>query len=210
MHAVDHVFVFCRSGAPEVEALQRAGLPVGLRREHQGQGTANLCIGFAGCYLELLWLADETAARDPHVKPLGRHERSRWRDNTASPFGVAVRPTTPGGAPPFVPWDYTPRYLPPQFRIEMACNSGVLGEPMLFQVDRPWQPFGPPHALRERAVAEVRLTVPNLAPRSLLREVQVPGLVIADGPHHRLELTFAGNRTRQLDLAPALPVALHF
>jgi Glyoxalase-like domain len=207
MHAIDHLFVFCRPQAPELTTLQAHGLLPGLRRDHPGQGTANVCIGFADAYLELLWLADETAARDPHVKPLGLQERARWRETGASPFGIAVRPEPAGAAPPFVPWDYRPSYLPPGMSIAMACNSGVLGEPLLFQVDRPYQSFGPrPWSARRLVLAE--LVVPDLAPMSLLREVRVPGLRISDGPVARLDLHFDGAGTSPLDLQPSLPMRL--
>lgn len=208
MHAVDHVFVFCGRQAPEQQRLVAAGLRPGLRREHGGQGTANVCFGFRDAYLELLWLDDEQAARDPLVKPLGLHERARWRETGASPFGVCLRPTAPGGRPPFPSWPYTPRYLPPGLTIDMACNSGVIGEPMLFAVDRPFVPFAVPHALAGRHLAEVVLTVPDLAPVSSLRELAVPGLRIVDGPAHGCELVFDGARGDRLDLRPDLPLVL--
>lgn len=207
MHAIDHLFVFCRPLAPEFDHLRRHGLQAGLRRAHTGQGTANLCIGFADAYLELLWLDDEHAARNAHSKPLGLHERARWRETGASPFGIAVRPERTGSPPPFVPWDYHPDYLPPGQSIAMACNSGVLGEPLLFQIDRPYVPFGPqPWSARRLVAAE--LVVPDLAPMSLLRPVQVRGLRIVDGPAHRLDLHFGGAGGAPIDLQPALPVRL--
>jgi hypothetical protein len=207
MHVVDHVFVFCAPSAPEQQALLAHGLRPGVRREHRGQGTANVCFGFADAYLELLWLADEAAARDPMVKPLGLHERARWRETAASPFGIALRPTQPGPLP-FVGWPYRPAYLPPDTRIDMACNSGVVGEPLLFAVDRPFVPFGVPHRFADRRLTGVRVTVPDLAPMSLLRDVQVPGLSIVDGAEPLLELRFAAGAGARLDLRPQLPLVI--
>jgi hypothetical protein len=208
MHAVDHIYVFCDRQAPEQRLLAAHGLAVGVRREHPGQGTANVCFGFADAYLELLWLDDEVAARDPMVKPLGLHERSRWRELSASPFGICLRATAAGAAPPFVAWPYRPSYLPPDTHIEMACNSGVIGEPLLFAVDRPFQPFGVPHALADRRLGEVVVTVPDLAPMSLLHDVAVPGLRIQAGAEHLLELTLLPATGRRIDLRPQLPLVL--
>lgn len=208
MHVVDHVFVFCERAAPEQRHLAAHGLAVGVRREHPGQGTKNVCFGFADAYLELLWLDDEAAARDPMVKPLGLHERARWRELPASPFGICLRPTGAAGAPAFVGWPYRPGYLPPGMQIDMACNSGVIGEPLLFAVDRPFQPFGVPHALADRHLAEVVVTVPDLAPMSLLRDVAVPGLRFQEGGEHLLELTLRPANGRRLDLRPHLPLVL--
>ncbi len=208
MHCVDHVFVFCERAAPEQRHLLAAGLQPGVRREHRGQGTSNVCFGFADSYLELLWLDDEAGARTPMVKPLGLQERARWRQTNASPFGVCLRPTAPDARPPFVAWPYQPGYLPAGTTIQMACNSGVIGEPLLFAFDRPFEPFGVPHPLADRRLAAVTVTVPDLAPMSLLREVSVPGLQIREGHEHLLELTFAGAAGKGIDLRPHLPLVL--
>ena len=208
-HTLDHLFVFCSVGAPEAAALVARGLAVDLRRDHLGQGTSNVCIGFLGGYLELLWLRDDQEARDPLVKPLGLHERARWRETRSSPFGVCVRPDEAGLPPPFATWDYRPKYLPAGLTIDMACNSGVLGEPMLFRVERPFVPLGGSHALAHRELARATLTVPNLAPMSMWREVRIPRLAVVDGDEHRLDLEFAAARS-ELDLRPALPLRLRF
>lgn len=213
MPVLDHVFVFCRPDAPEQARLAANGLAVGMRREHPGQGTRNVCFGFADAYLELLWLADEEAARDPIVKPLGLHERSRWREWSASPFGICVRSDAPGEAPPLPTWDYRPPYLPDDVAIRMGCNSGVIGEPLVFQIERPFAPFAVAHALSRARLTAVRVTVPDLAPMSLLRDVRVPGLTIAEGAAPLLELELAGPGAtggRRLDLAPELPLVLRW
>ena len=209
MHALDHLFVFCDQGAPEQELLAEIGLRVGVRREHVGQGTANACFGFANAYLELLWLQDEAAARDPMVKPLGLQERARWRHTNASPFGICVRPEPPGQEPPFVSWDYQPAYLPKDLPIRMACNSGVIGEPLVFAVDRPFQPLPVAHALASARLVRAVVTVVDLAPMSLLRDVVVPGLSIRSGDAPLMELTFEPARGHRLDLRPRLPLVLH-
>jgi hypothetical protein len=209
MTVVDHVLLWCAVDAPELAALRAHGLDVDSRRRHDGQGTANACIGFADGYLELLWLDDDAAARDPLVKPLGLHERARWRETGASPFGLAVRPAAPGTPPPFAAWDYRPRYVPPGMSIAMACNSGVLGEPLLFQIDRPFAPLPGKHALSQRRLQRATLTVRDLAPMSLWRDVVVPGVVVRDGAEPLLELEFA-DATRTTDLRPALPLLLRW
>lgn len=208
MHAIDHVFVFCEHSAPEQRSLLDAGLAIGVRREHRGQGTANVCFGFADSYLELLWLDDDAAARDRVVKPLGLHERARWRETGASPFGLCLRPTAPGAPPPFAAWRYQPSWLPAGMAIDMACSSGVIGEPLLFAVDRPFVPFGVDHRFANRRLREVVLTVRDLAPMSPLRELAVPHVRIVAGDEHALELTLADDRGERLDLRPHLPLAI--
>lgn len=209
LHVIDHVYVFGDPAGPELPALAALGLAPDLHRRHVGQGTANACFGFADGYLELLWLVDEQEARDPLVKPLGLHERARWRETGASPLGIAVRPSVRGGQPPFPAWDYRPSYVPDDMTILMACNSGVLGEPLLFQIDRPFATFGQNQRLRHRRLQRVTVTVRDLAPMSLLRELSVPGLCLRDGTAPLLELEFAGAKS-EADLRPTLPLLLRW
>ncbi len=206
-HALDHLFVFCRDGAPELAALAAHGLTVDLRRDHPGQGTQNACIGFANGYLELLWLHDEQAARDPHVKPLGLQERARWRETAASPFGICVHPLASGQQPPFPTWDYHPRWLPQGVTLDMACNSGVLGEPLLFRINRPLTAIGGSHRLAKRVLRQATFSIPLLAPMSLLRDVRIDRLQLVDGAQPRLDLEFEG-AAEEIDLQPTLPLRL--
>ena len=212
MWTIDHVFVFARPQAPEQRRIVAAGLVPGAQRAHAGQGTENVCFGFASAYLELLWLADERAASDRVVKPLGLHERARWRETGASPFGVCLRPERPGEDPPFPHWDYRPPYLPADAVIRMGCNSGVVGEPILFAIDRPGAQPGGGHALAHRALAGVVVETPDLAPMSLLRDVRVAGLELREGAAHHMELTFAqgDGPPAELDLRPDLPLVLRW
>jgi hypothetical protein len=55
---LDHVIVFCSTGAPEADDLVRLGLREGLPNTHPGQGTANCRFFFQNAYLELLWVSD--------------------------------------------------------------------------------------------------------------------------------------------------------
>lgn len=213
MTAIDHFFVFCRSGAPERRALLDLGLAIDAEREHAGQGTRNVCFAFADCYLELLWVHDERAARDPMVKPLGLHERMHWREHRASPFGVCLRDTVEGEHAPFATWDYRPKYVEGGPPIRMACNSGVIGEPLLFQVARPAAPTPTAHLLSQHSLHRLVVTTPDPAPMSLLHELKFERLELRDGERHRMEVELAAQPQHELDLGqrdPALPLVLRW
>ena len=208
MACIDHVFVFCRTNAPEQQRLIDRGLAVSARRQHDGQGTSNVCFGFANSYLELIWLADEAAASDPVTEPLRLCQRARWRELSANPFGICVRPTTADEAPPLPSWRYRPKYLPDDIKLQIGCNSNAVQEPLLFSLDRPYTPSTTEHLLASAQLVKVAVSVPALAPTSPLHDVGVDGLAFEAGEDHRMTLSFNGAGDFEIDLRPDLPLIL--
>ncbi|WP_282609646.1 VOC family protein [Pelagibius sp. Alg239-R121] len=125
-----HVFLFV-----EPEAIQAAGVLRGIglrescRREHPGQGTANLCYCFDNAFLELLWVTDKAALTSPVIARTGLAARADWHSKRTNPFGIALRPEP---APPFPTWNYTPPYLPEDRAIPVALSSEDPTQPLLF------------------------------------------------------------------------------
>src|SRR5690606_8691697 len=106
---LDHVFV-CVDPALAERALSDVGIQFGLRRVHQGLGTANACAFFDNAYLELLFRRDDEELRSGAVRPVGLWGRFRGRETGACPFGVAFRP---GNDPlPVETWPYPAPFLP--------------------------------------------------------------------------------------------------
>jgi Glyoxalase-like domain len=206
---LDHVFVFCRPGAPEAARLEAAGLRVGVRREHPGQGTANVCFCFADCYLEFIWIADADAA---YASPLALADRARWRDLPTSPFGICLRPTGNAPATPFPSFDYAPAFLPAGMPpIRVAANARGAAEPLLFALHRDYAPPAVPHVLAQSRLRRARCTVPGLASDSPLRALQIPAFTVEDGAQHHLELAFdASTSGATVDLRPELPLFLRW
>lgn len=127
--ALCHIFVFVEPDVPEAELLTALGLRESCRRDHPGQGTANVCFCFDNAYLELLWVTDHAAVSSPVVTRTGLAERADWRNNGASPFGIALRGDSPA---PFPTWHYTPPYLPEGMSIPVALSSDRPEQPLLF------------------------------------------------------------------------------
>src|SRR5262245_10787585 len=104
---LDHVFLLTSTGAPEADRLVELGLTEGYPNRHPGQGTACRRFFFANAFLEVLWVEDAEEARGAVAHPLRLWERWSGRGAAASPFGVCLRPATPGsGEPPFPTWEY--------------------------------------------------------------------------------------------------------
>jgi hypothetical protein len=207
--ALDHVYVFCRPGAPERQPLLDAGLRIGRTRRHVGQGTENVCFFFAESMLELIWLADEREARQPPADKLQLARRAAWRTAGTSPFGISLRRVDGTATLPFTTTPYAAPYLPPGVAMDIAHADAA--EPMLFVLPAmaTWNPPDVPHALRD-CRPHWRITAPHLAAGSPLRELRIPGLEIVDGDTHRLELVCRAAPTHTLDLAPELPLVLRW
>ena len=208
MVCVDHYYVFCRPGAPERLHLIDAGFAVGARRRHAGQGTENVCFGFGDSYLELIWICDDAEARAPEVARLQLAERSAWRDQPNSPFGICLN-LTPDEPAPFVSRPFCPDYLPDGVRFDLSEEHGDARQPLLFALDRPRPTFDPEHPLAAADLRELHITVPDLPADSALRTLDVPGLRVEDGQQHLMEVRL-GDGDRELDLRPELPLVLRW
>lgn len=200
-----HVFMFVAPGAPEAERLAAVGLHESFRREHPGQGTANLCYCFDNAYLELLWVADASALAAPAVARTGLAERAAWRLGDASPFGIAVRTEGPDEPLPFDTWHYRPPYLPAGVSVSVAVDSADPLQPMVFRSPggvRPdrWKDGRAGRRQRSAGLAEVTMVEVALGaqakPSRALAALAAAGIVeiappSADGPGLRLTLSGA-------------------
>lgn len=155
---LDHVFVFVERGAAASAAkLEAEGLVPTYRREHIGQGTANVCYAFDNAYLELLWVDEpEVLARATFARTR-LFERAQWRTTGTCPFGVCVRSEEPL---PFPCWLWRPPYLPPSFYLEVAKAVADPNAPFLFRfpgAQRPdhWPPQLAGHRQRDAGLAEI-------------------------------------------------------
>src|SRR5215471_9213408 len=106
---LDHLFVCTARGAPEAEKLIQFGLHEGPPNRHPGQGTACRRFSFANAMMELFWVSDASEAQSQDTKRTSLWERWSGRQQSASPFGICVRPVSPHDtASPFPTWDYRP------------------------------------------------------------------------------------------------------
>ncbi|WP_171060451.1 VOC family protein [Poseidonocella sp. HB161398] len=129
---IDHVFVFPRDLPALEDRLGAAGLVPSFGRRHPGQGTANLCYCFENTYLELLWIEDRRALRDPRVRRTGLAERGSGHP-AACPFGLAWRGDPDDPAPEWSLWRYHAPFLPDGAFIPVAAESDDMRHPMVFR-----------------------------------------------------------------------------
>ena len=199
---LDHLFVFIAPNGPEPKRLESLGFEINARRSHPGQGTRNICYVFDNAYLELLWLVNEAEARSPAVARTQLAERAHWRQNAASPLGIALRGFGPQAPLPFETWDYRPPYRPGGRKVlPIAAFSDDLAQPLVFGSPGDLRPDQWPEerqsarqsALGLREIAAVEVILPAaVAPAEELQALADQGLLkLSSGPAQGVILTLS-------------------
>jgi hypothetical protein len=176
-----HVFVFVDDCAAALAALSSCGLRETFRRTHPGQGTANVCACFDNAYLELLWPESPAELGASLVARTRLAERSRWRDNGASPFGIGMN-----GRLPFPCWDYRPPFLPDGVGIQMSLTSDDPRQPLLFRSPGGSRPQGCQPGLRE--ILGIHLDMPVAASPAIRALAETGFLTASSAVRHRMLL----------------------
>lgn len=197
--------------------MKNLGLVETYRREHQGQGTSNVCYCFDNMFLELLWLNDPDAALSPNIRRTGLYDRSFWRSHDVCPFGIAWRASPSGAEPTIASWAFSPPYLPNGMTIAVAEDGDDPRLPMMFRSPGSLPPtdWAPEmrgefqHGSALGAVKEIILTMPAWAPQSkALRTIAAecqPHLKLLQGYGWHLEMQIEGLNGRS-DLRIAIPI----
>ena len=192
----DHCFVFAPQGAAAGDLLVAAGLVEGPPNVHPGQGTANRRFFLANGMLELLWVHDEAEARSARTAPARLWERSRWREQGSSPFGLCWRHLVePHGSEPFATFPYHPVYLPEGASIPTAELSRDPAQPMGFLLPAAFAeaPARPDLPRSPWAVRRLVLRLPSLDPGWQEIAVKDPeGIVVFEEGPVGMELLLGG------------------
>lgn len=204
MARLHHVFVFV---APDPAPLP--DLVESFRREHPGQGTANVCYDFGNGYLELLWVTDRAALAAPDLAPTGLAARScplqAGSDVSPCPFGIAIE--TDKAPPPFPTWNYAPPFLPPGLSIPVATDSANPAWPFVFVAPT----VGRPPPMRQPGLGGIvglHLDCPTLPPAdaAVMALAEAGLLTLRSGAPWRLVLDIErehANPPRHLELPAA-------
>ena len=171
---LDHLFFIADQRADYPGRLRTMGLVESYRRDHPGQGTANVCYCFDNMYLEILWVTDEDAIQSPAISRTGLRERAQWKSTRNNPFGLAWR-EKPGEAAFDQPcWDFKPPYLPEGMTLAVSTDSDDPRQPFMFRSPNRAAPIVWPSELRGTlqhdaglgAVSDILLFMPRDLPVS--------------------------------------------
>ncbi len=141
---IDHLFIFSSNHGQEVDELVEFGLTEGSGRTHPGLGTVNKRLFFENFYLEILWVANELEAKS--VKSLGIWDRSNFKNNNYSPFGLCLVDTADTNPLFKDALKFQPDYYPKGMQIEIMTNENKPQLPWIFKLplDRPKIKFNEP------------------------------------------------------------------
>lgn len=198
---IDHIFMFIEPNGPELHQLKSFGLVETYRRQHPGQGTANVCFCFENMFVELLWMVDPTEALSPPIARTGLEPRSRWKTAGTCPFGIAWR----GGDDEAIEtWDFAPPYLLEGITIDVAVDGDDPRQPMMFtfpgsKAPSSWDPARKgalQHGAGFQTVSQLILTLPfEVMPSAALMNISEqcsPSLIVQQGAAYGLRLIFKG------------------
>ena len=228
---VDHIMIHVSAGAPEREALTRAGFTVAPDlNQHEGQGSSSVMVEFANGFLELAW-RDTSVSITPRLEPVAtRYDRmSAWKTSGWSPLGIGLRRAR--GAPdslPFPTRSVRSPWMEPGASLEIiSAQDDTLG-PRLWVVPRSMaadglgasaserrrlsKPDAFVHANGAHAITAVRVISPRASRTAATGLVAANGpVVFVDGAGWLIEVTFDGGRRHvSRDLRPDLPLLCHF
>lgn len=201
---IDHVFVFSEPGAPEAAALNSYGFLPAARREHPGQGTANICYHFADAYLEFLFATDDAALRSLKVAPTRLGDRARWRETGISPFGICLRADW---LPPVPTRSYHAPFLPEGSTIPIALDGPDSRAPMLFFATLPPVVHAPVHTQR---VTRVVIQSPGISAWWDAIAAAAPMLVLEESQAHAMTIQLDGGSSGRSVEVGTLPLTVRW
>lgn len=229
--ALSHSWIVVTTGAPERQALEKAGFRIApMVNRHDGQGTASVTIEFLNGFLELIY-PDSTVSVSPALQAGADKFRlkSAWRETDYSPIGIVFdrTPATPGPLP-FATWRISADWMEKGSFIEMmtpkemprAVSLSISSQPATMRASEN-------EALARDPVKGAMFLHPNGARRLTGLRVVAPradrfppvasylaglGLVTFDiGEHWLLDVTLDnGKQGVTKDLEPDLPMVIHY
>lgn len=172
---VDHIFIFV-TDRQDVDDLVKFGFMEGSGRTHQGIGTANRRIFFENFYLEFLWVTNETEARS--FDRLGIWQRSNFRENDFSPFGLCLENTKDSDDIFKNSLKWHPEFLQSNDHVDIITSSNM---PWIFRFPPNRKPKNTEepraHQLCVKKLTKAVLRLKKLELRDVLTKIETSSLV---------------------------------
>jgi len=129
----NHIFIFCDNHDEVANELIEFGFLEGSNRIHPNQGTENRKFYFNDFYIEILWVHNINEVTNKLTSSTQLYERSKYKINGISPFGLCVNYSTQDDELFQNRLDYKPTYLPQNMTIEVLTNEDSITLPWTFR-----------------------------------------------------------------------------
>lgn len=227
---LDHAIVYARPGAPEQEALKKAGFTIApMVNRDDGQGTSSVTVEFLNGFLELIY-PDPNVRVAPGMEAVAQKFRDRadWRTTGVSPFALQMHRNS--AAPAVLPFPtfkvradwmqpgesieiLTPRAAPkalglliPPRATDLAANARLAADPVKGAMFH--------HASGAKRITKVEIVAPSadaFPPAAAAFAAQDPAVEFTTGNEWLMILTLDdGAQGKVRDLAPDLPLVLRY
>lgn len=229
---LDHVLIWVEKDAPEIEIFKEYGFTSIISGKHPGQGTSGKYIFFLNFYIELLYISDNIEALN-NLDNFGCNyiERSEWRVNESSPFGLGLRMLSFNkDRIPFDYFEYKSSWMSKDGLL-MARDNINLNDPLVFLL-HPYMEFPNYDSIEElfrddkpesfknnhihdngiKTLTSYKIHVKTKTGLSnTCYELERNGIKIVKGNEDILELTFDNNKNKkEIDFRPNLPVLIRY
>ncbi len=213
---IDHIYIFSDQQGIEAQQLVDFGLTEGSSRRHPGQGTTNRKFYFDNFFLEILWVVDEEEIQSKLTSPTGLWERSQFRTNGASRFGLCLVNTAETDALFSDSFSYQPSYFPKGGGIDMITHVDQPHLPTTFRLPFQGQqaisdePMDHPQQLQQLTKATFGLPTLPVKNPFLQAFNEEAALAFEDSDNLQLLLEFDHGRQRKQHYFKELDLLIRF
>jgi hypothetical protein len=226
---LDHIFIWVKKDAPEIEIFKKAGFTGIISGVHKGQGTAGKYIFFLNFYIELLYISDQTEALN-NLDNFGCNyiERSKCRQNKSSSLGLGLKMTSFDLKEiPFSYKEYKSIWMR-ENGLLMATNNQNLNDPVVFILypnmefpnynsieemlsDNKPDDFKQNHIHDNGIKTLTSYKIITTSSSEIVKNLSENGINIDNGKMEKLELTFDNNmKNKEIDLKPNFPIVIKY
>ena len=229
---LDHILIWVDIDAPEIELFKENGFTSIISGTHSQQGTSGKYIFFLNFYIELLYISNHAEASE-NIEKFGCDyiERSNWKLNHASPFGLALKMETFDKENIlFDCTEYKADWMKDKGLL-MADNNKNLLAPLVF-VLRPKMKFPCYHSIDEmlmdnkpddfkknhihdngiKTLTSYNIYIkPEIQKSKLINNLNTSGINILKGVENYIELIFDNEiNNNKIDFRPRLPLIIKY
>ncbi len=213
---IDHIFIFSANQGKEAEELIDFGFIEGSNRVHPGQGTINRKFYFENFFLEIVWVINEDEIKSDLVSPTKLWERSNFRKNGVSPFGIGLLNTEDTDAIFENSLKYQPDYFPKGLEIDFLTNEKASYLPWTFRLPfkgekkKTTEPIIHKNNISELTKVEFEIPFLDLNNEYILNFKDENLVSFSQNSAYNLTLIFDNNRRNKTKVFDTIPLTIKY